>query len=158
MQSGLGPAAFAVGGFFAVLLLFLLVFFAKRWSRRSVSGGVSFTWIIGSDWDDTIKAGGNGRFFGIRGVGRRVKGTYPGVTTLMAELDECGTTKVQVDQRSFQIWSANPFSSKIPTSCEPPLHRRPITRRGSVLAGLGWVAANQVPAWPLAGRLRRRLS
>ena len=43
------------------------------------------------------------------------------------------------------MWSANPFSSKKPTSCVPHLHRKPVTRRGSLLAGLGWVLANQVP-------------
>jgi hypothetical protein len=117
-------------------------------ARSALRGGLPFTWIIGADWDDTLKAGGNDRFFGIRGVGRRVRGTYPGVTTLMAELDECGTVDVQFDQRCFQVWSANPFSNKKQSSCVPPLHRKPLTRKGSLLAGLGWVLANQLPGWP----------
>ena len=110
------------------------------------AGSPSVAWIVGTDWDDTVKAGGNGKLdFGIRGVGRRVRGTYPGITTLLAELDECGTPDVQLDKRSFQVWSANPFSSKKTSSCIPNLHRKPLTRRGNLLAGLGWVAANSVP-------------
>ena len=102
-------------------------------------------WIVGTDWDDTVKAGGNGKLFGIRGVGRRIRGTYPGITTLLAELDECGSVDVHFDKKSFQVWSANPFSSKKPQSCKPPLHRKPVTRRGPIHYGLCWVAANSVP-------------
>ena len=66
------------------------------------SASPALTWVVGTDWDDTIKAGGHGSLFGIRGVGRRLRGTYPGITTLLAELDECGTADVQVAKKSFQ--------------------------------------------------------
>eukprot|EP00966_Prymnesium_polylepis_P231710 5360460-Prymnesium_polylepis.1 len=102
----------------------------------------ALSWIVATDWDDTVKAGGNDAFFGIRGVGRRVKGTYPGIVPLLAELDECGTTDINLDKRSFQVWSANPFSSKKPSSSLPPLHCKPLTRRGSPLAGLAWALSN----------------
>lgn len=102
----------------------------------------SLPWVVASDWDDTIKAGGRGFDFGIRGVGQRVDGTYPGTTKMLQQLT---TSSEQVDKRCFQIWSANPFSSKKTTSCTPNLHRKPVTRRGSILAGIGWVIANELP-------------
>ena len=103
-------------------------------------------WIVGSDWDDTVIAGGNcAATFGIRGVGRRVQGTYPGMTTLLAELDPCGTSPMVCRRETFQIWSANPFSSKKARSCTPELHCTPVTRRGSMLSGLVWVASNAIP-------------
>ena len=129
--------------------LFVVAASASASPSPATSG---LTWVVATDWDDTVKAGGNDRFFGIRGVGRRIKGTYPGVTTLLAELDECGSTdlisslsKSQQNKQSFQVWSANPFSNKKPSSCVPPLHRKPVTRRGSLVAGCQWVAANSVP-------------
>lgn len=110
------------------------------------------TWLVATDWDDTVKAGGHS-FYGVRGVGQRIKGTYPGVTTLLVELDECGgTSSLPMHKASFQVWSANPFSNKKPTSCIPPLHRKPVTRRGSLIAGLGWVVANSVPERLAAAR------
>ena len=51
-------------------------------------------WVVASDWDDTIKAGGHGSLFGIRGIGRRIKGTYPGMVALLAELDPVGRALV----------------------------------------------------------------
>ena len=115
-------------------------------------------WIIASDWDDTIKAGGHGALFGIRGVGKRVKGTYPGMTTLLGALDPCWTGRqllcsVKRGSRgartrgpdTFQVWSAKPFGSKKQSSCSPPLHREPVTRHGGILAGLGWVISNKMP-------------
>ena len=111
-------------------------------------------WVVACDWDDTIKAGGNGRLFGIRGVGKRVRGTYPGMTTLLANLDECGSVDVQIDEQSFQIWSANPFSSKKQSSCVPHLHRRPMTRRGSLLAGLAWALDQENTKSPGQSRTR----
>ena len=105
-------------------------------------------WIVGSDWDDTVVAGGNhAATFGIRGVGRRVRGTYPGMTTLLAECDPCCRASATTACRpeTFQIWSANPFSSKTRASCTPELHRTPVTRRGGLLSGLGWVASNAIP-------------
>jgi len=111
----------------------------------SSEGLGTLNWILATDWDDTVKAGGNDQFFGIRGVGRRVKGTYPGMVTLLAELDECGTVDINIDKHSFQVWSANPFSSKIPSSCVPPLHRKPLTCHGSKRAGLAWALSNWVP-------------
>ena len=104
-------------------------------------------WIVASDWDDTIKAGGHGRLLGIRGIGRRIQGTYPGMVALLAELDPCWSGRSLLStQPSFQIWSAKPFGSKRQDSCSPPLHRRPVTRHGSIWAGLGWLLSNRMPA------------
>ena len=61
------------------LLMFPLIFVATAASSPCLP------WLVATDWDDTVKAGGHS-LFGIKGVGRRVKGTYPGITTLMAEL------------------------------------------------------------------------
>ena len=106
-------------------------------------------WIVASDWDDTIKAGGHGALFGIRGIGKRVEGTYPGMTTLLAELDPCWCGReVLTSAHTFQIWSAKPFGSKKQNSCSPPLHRKPVTRHGKLMAGRAWVASNRMPECP----------
>jgi len=112
------------------------------------------TWIVAADWDDTIKAGGNGKLFGVRGVGQRVRGTYPGMVTLIAELDQCGVSAVCrqariTHKRSFQIWSANPFTNKKPSSSVPFLHSKPHTRKGSKLGGLAWALSNWAVPQPL---------
>ena len=103
-------------------------------------------WVVASDWDDTIKAGGHGLLFGIRGIGKRISGTYPGMNALLAELDPCWSGRECLSKdSSFQIWSAKPFGSKKQNSCSPPLHRRPVTRHGSMRAGVSWVFANKCP-------------
>ena len=117
-------------------------------SAASPRTSASFPWVVSSDWDDTIKAGGHGSLFGIRGIGRRIEGTYPGVTALLAELDPLWSGRDLLGkQPSFQIWSANPFSSKKQTSCSPPLHRKPVTRKGSLPAGIAWVISKTIPEW-----------
>ena len=70
---------------------------ASRPSPRTFDG----PWLVGSDWDDTIVEGGNGKLVGVRGIGQHVNGTYPGMTTLLAELDVAG--RAAPASASFQV-------------------------------------------------------
>jgi hypothetical protein len=104
-------------------------------------------WVVAADWDDTIKAGGNSRFlYHVQGISRRVKSSYPGVTTLLEELDPCWSSEQQPllmnSKPTFEVWTAKPWGSKKPNKCDPPLHRKPITRHGRFSSGIRWVLAN----------------
>ncbi len=125
----------------------MLVVVLLVWATpTSVPRPQALPWILASDWDDTIKAGGHGVLFGIRGIGKRIEGTYPSMTALLAELDPCWSGRESLSSApSFQIWSAKPFGSKKQSSCSPPLHRLPVTRHGSLRAGIRWALANKVP-------------